>query len=121
MRDVSNCTVLLVEDDVAIREGVRELLELEGFSVRETSNGKEALDFLETQSYPCLILLDLMMPVMDGWSFMEIAYNKLMAEKIPVMIVSAVTDKRRIPEGIAHLPKPINIDALLEHVTANCR
>jgi len=64
-------TILVVEDDPATRAGLVSLLEAEGFAVRSAGNGQEALDVLEGAAVPPrLILLDLMMPVMDGWQFL---------------------------------------------------
>ncbi len=64
-------TILVVEDDAATREALVLLLEAEGFAVRSAANGREALDVLEGAAVrPRLILLDLMMPVMDGWQFL---------------------------------------------------
>ena len=64
-------TILVVEDDAATREGLVSMLEADGFSVRSAGNGREALDVLESSAIPPrLILLDLMMPVMDGWQFL---------------------------------------------------
>ena len=69
--DEQGNTILVVEDDAATREGLVALLEAEGFSVRSAGNGREALDVLEVAAVPPrLILLDLMMPVMDGWQFL---------------------------------------------------
>ena len=62
--------VLIVEDDESIREMMRHVLEIEGYSVSIANNGKEALDSLNQDSdLPSIILLDLMMPVLDGWQF----------------------------------------------------
>jgi CheY-like chemotaxis protein len=63
--------VLVVEDDQELREAVGSILQEEGCSVRSASNGAEALTLLHGQERPCIILLDLMMPVMNGWQFLE--------------------------------------------------
>ena len=68
--------LLIVEDDTDLRETLKELLEIEGYTVTMASNGKEALSFLKkTQKFSHLILLDLMMPIMDGASFLD-AFHK---------------------------------------------
>ncbi len=65
--EVKRCKdILVVEDDAGIREALRMILELEGYNIREASNGKEGLEVLKSMPRPCLILLDLMMPIMDG-------------------------------------------------------
>ena len=62
--------ILVVDDDPDIRDSLREVLEDEGYEVACVGNGREALDHLKTANpRPCVILLDLMMPVMDGWQF----------------------------------------------------
>ncbi len=62
--------LLLVEDDETLRESLRETLEDYGFSVDEAEHGRAALEYLRSHASPCLVLLDLMMPVMNGWEFM---------------------------------------------------
>ncbi|MEO5970088.1 MAG: response regulator [Bdellovibrionia bacterium] len=64
-------SILVVEDEESIRENFQLLLELEGYSVFTASNGKESLRILKTIEKPCLILLDLLMPVMNGMEFLE--------------------------------------------------
>ena len=63
--------IYVVEDDVDLRESIKELLEMEGFSVLTAGNGREGLNLIERDGEPCLILLDMMMPVMNGWEFLE--------------------------------------------------
>ncbi len=65
----SGRTLLVVEDDADIRDALDGLLSMEGFRVTGCSNGREALDWLHASPKPDLILLDLMMPIMDGWQF----------------------------------------------------
>jgi chemosensory pili system protein ChpA (sensor histidine kinase/response regulator) len=97
-------TVLLVDDYVDARETVRELLERNGHSVVEASDGQQALNFLVSQSTPRvgLILLDLHMPVMDGFQFLKLLGNYVGLSKIPVIVVSAHTarlsahDRKRV-------------------------
>jgi CheY-like chemotaxis protein len=82
--------VLLVDDDVAIREALAEALVEEGFPVHAARNGREALDWLqENGERPCVVLLDLMMPVMDGRTFLGIRGADPSLSKIPVIVVSA--------------------------------
>jgi len=63
--------ILVVEDDKALRDSLREALELEGYAAVCVEHGKAALEHLATGARPCVILLDLMMPVMDGWTFRQ--------------------------------------------------
>ena len=116
------CSVLIVEDDLGIREALGDLLAYEGFGVVQAENGRQALDLLrEPNTHPCLILLDLMMPVMDGWQFLRAAETHLVTRKISVTIVSAVADKTRLPAGVPCLRKPVELRTLLQIVTSHCR
>lgn len=113
----SQPTILIVEDDPGIADALKQLLEMSGYSAVIASNGREALSLLERHVVdPQLILLDLMMPVLDGWGFME-ARRKIPAlQAIPVVIISAVAD-RAFPEGaVAIHRKPLEIDALLSSI-----
>src|SRR5438445_1254438 len=66
------CSILVVEDHADTREAIAELIVNEGHSCHEAENGQEAIDWLDRQTdLPCLILLDLRMPVMDGWDFLR--------------------------------------------------
>ena len=118
------CTdVIVIEDDMDIRESVREILEWEGYHVRVFANGKDALEGLSNGAAPCIILLDLMMPVMNGLEFLEARKrkgNEIM--KIPVVIVSAFSDMTKNAEGVVgYIKKPIDIDLLLHWVGQNCK
>jgi CheY-like chemotaxis protein len=82
--------VLLVDDDVAIREALAEALVEEGFTVHAARHGREALDWLQQNGdRPCVVLLDLMMPVMDGRTFLAIRGADPSLSKVPVIVVSA--------------------------------
>ncbi|MBC7690672.1 MAG: response regulator [Methylotenera sp.] len=115
--------VIVVEDDRDIRESVQTVLEMEGYCVRCFCNGKEALDGLRGDLEPSLILLDLMMPVMDGWSFLQ-AKGKLKTcpfTSSPVVVVSAVADRAREFQGVSEfIRKPLDIDLLLRTVEKHC-
>jgi CheY-like chemotaxis protein len=94
--------VLIVEDDEAIRETLRELLEFEGFEVATAANGREAVSQLQRTERPCLILLDLMMPVMNGWEFLRKRREDLTIATIPVVVVFGLRSRntpfsRRLP------------------------
>ena len=115
------CTVFVVEDDVDTRDMLGRFLELEGFNVEVASNGKQALERLNAGVHPCVILLDLMMPVMDGWQFRRAqARDKQLAE-IPVIVVSAA-GRERISEvdADAYLSKPVDLEQLLDRVNQYC-
>lgn len=110
--------VLVVDDDPDILEALAEILEAEGFDVRRARNGKEALERLEPQP-PNLVLLDLMMPVMDGWEFSQRMKTKPAAASVPVIVLSAdrnVSTKAREIGAVGHLAKPFELTDLLEMV-----
>ena len=119
---VTPCTVFVVEDDLDTRDMLGRFLQLEGFSVELAANGKQALDRLHAGSVqPCVIVLDLMMPVMDGWQFRREQVQDAELAEIPVIVVSAA-GKDRISEidANAYLSKPVDLDQLLERVTQYC-
>lgn len=114
-------TILVVEDDADIREVLREVLEVEGFTVRTADNGKVGLETLEEIGRPCLILLDLMMPVMNGLEFLAALRARSTPRSPPVVIVSAYSDIAREVSGAAgRLSKPIDLDDLFGFVHHHC-
>jgi len=111
--------ILIVEDDDDIREALTQILELEGYVVREAANGREALDISAKEPIPSLILLDLMMPVMDGWQFRAEQMKDPHLSKVPVVVISAdasVHEKVAAFGAATVLPKPISLDRLLRAV-----
>src|SRR5579864_3307066 len=107
----SQSVILVVEDDLDIREGIQEILEDEGYEVFTAGNGQEALDLLRTIPTPGLILLDLMMPVMDGHQFLELFREQAAYALVPVVVVSAgITVEPRIA---GFIKKPFDTAALL--------
>jgi CheY-like chemotaxis protein len=109
--------ILLVEDDTALRDTLADVLTDEGFEVACASNGREALDRLGKGLLPDLIVLDLIMPVMDGWAFREAQRQRPELARIPMVILSASfpPDSPRIRAlgAQAVLPKPVGMDRLL--------
>jgi CheY-like chemotaxis protein len=112
--------VLIVEDDDEIRESIAQLLAMEGLAVHEASNGRDALAWLrQCESLPRLVLLDLMMPVMDGWSFRTAQLADARLAQIPVIILSATTDVQREAGSLRvdeFLSKPLDVRELLNAV-----
>jgi len=111
--------IVLIEDDEDIRESLTDLLESEGYAVDAYPNGKEALDSLvnEPKGEPCVILLDLMMPVMDGFQFLKARRNYGDAiVQLPTYVVSAVANKEILQghDVAGYLNKPLDIDNLLQ-------
>ncbi len=118
-REMSNKgTVLLVDDDDGIRDALEEILADEGYRCLSASNGRKGLDVVQN-SQPDLILLDLMMPQMDGWEFMDRLRQMPRGSLIPVVVISADRDvgpKARQLGAQGHLSKPFDLDNLLNLV-----
>jgi CheY-like chemotaxis protein len=115
--------ILIADDDSDLRESLRLLLELHGHSVAEAQNGAEALRHLNASTPPNVILLDLMMPVMDGWQFRREQLRNPALAPIPVLVISAVpSHMQREVELAAHrvFPKPFDYDELLNEVAVLC-
>ena len=113
-------TVLVVEDDPDIRELVSEMLAQDGYVVAEAANGQEALDFLRTHEGPCVVLLDLMMPVLSGPELLEIMAEDERLASYPVVVVSAVADRGSAPGVQKFLRKPVSSDVLRAVVAEYC-
>src|SRR6187397_815431 len=114
--------ILVVDDDPDIRDSLREVLEDEGYDVACVGNGREALDHLKAaKPRPCVILLDLMMPVMDGWQFRRQQVLDAELADIPVIVVSAA-GKERIAgiDADGYLSKPVDLEQLLAQVNQYC-
>jgi len=110
-----------VEDDPDLREMMAQLLTLEGYQAATVSNGREALAYLEDQDTPDLILLDLMMPVMDGWEFRRRQRADPDFSRVPVIVLSALDQGRAGSlDPAAFLKKPLDFDRLLQLVRSYC-
>ncbi|HEX4446364.1 MAG TPA: response regulator [Polyangiaceae bacterium] len=110
----SGRSLLVIEDDSDIREALDGLLSMEGFRVTGCSNGREALEWLRISPKPDLILLDLMMPVMDGWQFRVAQKDDPELATIPVLALSAdSTAKAAAIDAEAYLKKPVDYDTLI--------
>jgi CheY-like chemotaxis protein len=113
--------VLVVDDDPDIRDSLREVLEDEGYEVSCVGNGREALDHLRAASpRPCVILLDLMMPVMDGRTFRAEQHHCGVAVDVPLVILSAARDASEQAEQLGAatvIHKPFEITTVLDLAT----
>ena len=116
--------VLVVEDDHLIRESLLEILQDNGYEAAGALHGEDALAHLETTATrPCLILLDLMMPVMDGRAFREEQLRRASIADIPVVVVSAhndVADQVKDMHATSYLRKPVKLSELLRVVRSFC-
>ena len=115
--------VLVVEDDPDIRATLCEALEDNGYRAAGAANGAEALEYLRKAAEPpCLILLDLMMPVMDGQTFRTEQRADPKLANIPVVVISAYRDVERQANDLAaeFLSKPVRLETLLETARKHC-
>ena len=109
-------TILIVEDDVDLQAALSEALEEEGYQVRAAPNGRQALDdLLQGEEPPSLIVLDLMMPLMSGWQFLDERTRYPGLSSIPVLVLTASTDAGP-RQATAVLRKPIQPVKLFETV-----
>jgi CheY-like chemotaxis protein len=115
--------VLLVDDDRDVRETLAALLEFEGYHVIAASNGQEALSLLQTGPPPSLILLDLLMPVMDGFEFRRLQRAHSSWASLPTVVMTAVDDpviETSMVGAVECLTKPFDVAHLLALVARFC-
>jgi CheY-like chemotaxis protein len=116
--------VLVIEDDHGQREALSEILSRQGYEVQCASNGSEALELMRrSNSLPRLILLDVMMPVMDGWEFRDQQRKDRTLAEVPVVVMTALDDtvQKALQSGaVGFLPKPLQWQALLRVVERFC-
>ncbi len=116
--------ILVIEDDNSIRELLAELLESEGYIVKSASNGAEGLKVLEAGHELNLILVDLMMPIMDGYTFRIEQMKNPEWSKIPTVVMSAeanAKEKLKSYDVTAFLSKPVELDVILNTVAENIK
>ena len=107
------CSVLVVDDDADLRELLRVALQAEGYDVAAVNNGREALDHLRSHANTCIILLDLMLPIMDATHFRTAQLHDRSLAWIPVILMSGAsdTDRRARELGARRLVrKPLDLD-----------
>ena len=117
--------VLVVEDHDDVRDMLETLLAVDGYQVRTAAHGRQALESIEREP-PCVILLDVMMPVMDGVAFARAlrgAADPAVAQT-PIVLVTAVSDADKVRQQTGALdviPKPIDMDKVVQTVGRLCR
>ena len=115
--------VLVIDDDYAVLDAIKDVLEDEGYDVVLAANGLEALKELRRGDRPCLILLDLMMPVMNGWEFRREQLEDSTLAEIPTILITAHTradENTTELKASGFLRKPAAPNALLETVGRYC-
>jgi CheY-like chemotaxis protein len=115
------CLVAIVEDDSEFRNMLRELLEDENYRVVAMANGAEALEQLRGESVPNVILLDVSMPVMDGFDFLRFRNDDPRLAAVPVVLVTNAKPHERPTIGVNDVVrKPIDIDEILFAIKRYC-
>jgi CheY-like chemotaxis protein len=115
--------ILIIDDEADIRWLISELLVDEGYTVAQAANGRDALTYLQAADpLPCVIILDLMMPVMNGWDFLQVRQQDPLLAPIPIVIVSAARTAINVNAlGVqGALDKPFDMDRLLATVQRYC-
>lgn len=116
--------VLIVEDDDELREALRVALEEHGYPARTAATGADAFEALATGARPCLILLDLAMPAMDGWAFLQQTRRQSFMAGIPIVVLSGKLlgggrDDALPADG--YIRKPVSAEELLAQVARYCK
>jgi CheY-like chemotaxis protein len=112
--------ILIIDDDAGIRETLCYVIRLQGYTAEAVSNGREALAYLSSHPAPKLMMVDLMMPEMSGWEFLEQVRKIEELKTIPVVISSAYDENsKRLPEYL-QLPKPIDMGRLSKILKEYC-
>ena len=115
-------SILIVEDDDSIRDSIVELLTMEGYdNVSAVVNGFEALEEIKYLSLPCLILLDIRMPLMDGYEFLSKIEETGMKDLTHIVIMTAMTmNLTKFPDHV-HMNKPIDITNFMDLINSMCK
>jgi CheY-like chemotaxis protein len=112
---------MVIDDDPNIRSALSDLLRDENYRVRAIADGSEALAYLSAEELPDLILLDLMMPIVDGWRFRAEQMMNPELAAIPVIIITAaLADERTADLGVEIVRKPFDTSALLSLIRHHC-
>lgn len=113
-------TVLIVEDEEDLREMMREALQMSGYAVITANDGSDALRKIDEIGRPCVILLDLLMPGMNGWEFFEKVRERPELLSVPVIVHSSASS--RAPAGVTRVrQKPLAFERLVSVVAEYCR
>ena len=110
--------LLIVEDEEDLRASLQEYLEDQGHRVTTAANGQEALDAMTGGEVPCLVVLDLLMPVLNGREVYDRMQQDARLAQVPVIV--STSDPSRAPSGVPTLPKPIDLRRLLAEVQQQC-
>jgi CheY-like chemotaxis protein len=108
--------VLIVDDDEGIRESLEDILRDRGYQVATAANGRDALALLRAAEVkPAVVLLDLMMPVMDGWEVLDALEREALVPRDRVVVITAQRDAR-LPDGVETIKKPMTAAAVIDAI-----
>jgi len=113
-------SVLIVDDSQEIRDSLQHLLEAEGYTVLLAEHGKDGLDLLRRMEPPCAILLDIQMPVMDGYEFLREKNADPTIAGVPVVVLSATAEAKDLNGAADFIRKPFSIPQLLKAMERHC-
>ncbi|HSH04717.1 MAG TPA: response regulator [Anaerolineae bacterium] len=113
-------SVLIVDDEAGTRDMLRMLLELDGFTVFEAEDGEDALDQVD-ENHPDVIILDVMMPILDGISVCKELRKAPETANVPIIMLSGKTQSSAVTEGLEaganlYMAKPMSVDELLTNI-----
>jgi CheY-like chemotaxis protein len=107
-------SILIVDDDDAIREALEDVLSDEGYQVVGMADGQQALTYLQAEARPSAMLVDLWMPVMDGWKFLDAVLEDPRFSRIPTIVLTAARDQRARDLRVSEvLTKPVQLQQVL--------
>jgi CheY-like chemotaxis protein len=110
--------ILIVDDDADIRDSLQDFFEDAGYAVATARNGVEALSRLDDENLPCVVILDLIMPVVNGNQVYDVMQRDPRLSKVPVIV--STSDPSRAPRGVPILKKPIDLGRLMRAVREHC-
>ena len=120
MGSLTGCEVLIVDDDPDCVDALRYLLEDRGYHVDVAENGLKALEHFDAGGRPCVVVLDLLMPVMDGLEFLSRRRANPILAATPVIVLTA-TDARLTSSEEVVLRKPVDFEVLIEKIEGACQ
>ncbi len=119
-KTVCSRRILVVEDDCSIREALEDALAFEGYDVVCATNGQEGLEALRSGASPCIVLLDMMMPIMGGREFLDTLAGDQALAPIPVLVLSAIADRKNTEGAVGFIKKPADLHTVLSAIQKYC-
>jgi two-component system, chemotaxis family, chemotaxis protein CheY len=113
-------TVVIADDDDALLDVVQDIATEEGYRVVPVRDGEELLRLVPTLPHPCLVLLDIKMPKIDGLTFLDRIQNELGWSDVPIILFTAAIHPEGHPRAVGVLNKPVNLDELLRVLAGHC-